>query len=552
MAPALLTAKQLSKRLGGNRKLVNTWKAPCPAHDDANASLSISVRAGEVLLRCDAGCTRHAIIDQLRERDLWPNEPVSHGSSVLPAPTAPAELIEPIGPQLKVGDMVHPVSRDGSRVLPQPLVIDSFVERHSQRWAVFKEAGATQFWQADQLEPADPVAPAEQPAPRRWRARVPNSHLGKIAGRDKAAAYAVQLLFWREYRRKANRDFVLNLAEAMKPPHEGGLDMSKHAFTAGIKILTESGVLERWQPDHRAPAHEKLAPAVKGEGYVELDPEFILFRPAKVVAFVAMVLLSPKPVRAVHVARGYLDIKDHATVNAIIEKAIDGGRIAGEKIGGRWVVCRPEMSSKLVKNGDANFRKIVTPTSEKVDHQLPRNRDTLEELTEGSSGTANGRAHPAAAASKESLDSNLAPRAPAACADPSDSFDAAAEQTLAIEDDVAALRRADMAGALPLYLLLTPGGLQGYRMLLAEYEHGEPREFARAAILTALARFAVDGCEAGFITSWGYFRHVIADERKLAHLVEHSIRPGDVLCAHRTLPIRGPGDNADDLHEEEV
>jgi hypothetical protein len=52
------------------------------------------------------------------------------------------------------------------------------------------------------------------------------------------------------------------------------------------------------------------------------------------------------------------------------------------------------------------------------------------------------------------------------------------------------------------------------------------------------------------VTSWGYFRGVIADEGNLAQLVEHSIRPGDVLCAHRKLPWRAPDD--DDLQEEEV
>jgi hypothetical protein len=331
--------------------------------------------------------------------------------------------------------------------------------------------------------PADPVTPTpapakpgpiEQPAPtidleapsatapRQWRARVPNSHLGRISGRDKTSVYAVQLLFWREYRRKSKPDFVLSLAEAMKPPTKGGLGMSERAFTAGIKILVESGVLTRWQPNHRAPAQEKLAPAIKGEGYVELDVEFILYTPAKVVGFVAMVLLSPKLVHATDLARGYLDIRDHATINALVEKALAGGRIAGAKLGGRWLLCRPEMAPELVKNGAAKFRKTVTPTSEKRGHQLPKNGGTSIVELDGSSRTANGRTHLAAAASEESLGTNLAPRTPEACSTPSDLFDAAAaaELKLASEEVGAVLRRADLAQALARYLLL-PGGLHG-------------------------------------------------------------------------------------------
>lgn len=66
-----LTAKELAERLNGRRE-GNYYKAHCPAHDDKEASLAISEREGKVLFRCHAGCTQDAVLEQLRDRDLWP------------------------------------------------------------------------------------------------------------------------------------------------------------------------------------------------------------------------------------------------------------------------------------------------------------------------------------------------------------------------------------------------------------------------------------------------------------------------------------------------
>ncbi|TXH12059.1 MAG: virulence-associated protein E [Hyphomicrobiaceae bacterium] len=49
------------------------WLAKCPAHDDANPSLSINVgKDGTVLVYCHAGCQQAAVIASLRAMDLWP------------------------------------------------------------------------------------------------------------------------------------------------------------------------------------------------------------------------------------------------------------------------------------------------------------------------------------------------------------------------------------------------------------------------------------------------------------------------------------------------
>ena len=370
-------------------------------------------------------------------------------------------------------------------------------------------------------------------APRRWRARVPNSHLGRISGRSKATVHATQLLFWRAYRTKSRSDFVLTLAEAIKPPTKGGLGMSKRAFTAGIKILVESGVLKRWQAHRRAPVQEALVLPERGEGYVELDPQLILEGPAKLVAFVAMVLLNPEPINPRDVARGYLDLRHHKTVNDLVQQALAGGYIAGAKIGGRRIVCRPEKAASLVKNGDTGLVK-------NGDAKPVKNGDaSIEELAGGREADSAGTA---AAAPKESLGTNLG-----SSSIPSDLDEGSSERAevheSGSEDDAEVLRRADLAEALARYML-TPGGMHGYRVLVAE--HGD---VARSAIAATLARLAIDGAEKGIVTSWEYFRGPVVDELKLARLTEQSIRPGDVFNWHRKMDIdgraRGPRETAE-------
>jgi Toprim domain-containing protein len=47
----------------------------CPAHDDANPSLSITDRNGKLLVMCHAGCRQRDVIAGLRDRGLWPSGP---------------------------------------------------------------------------------------------------------------------------------------------------------------------------------------------------------------------------------------------------------------------------------------------------------------------------------------------------------------------------------------------------------------------------------------------------------------------------------------------
>ena len=78
MPRPLLTAKDIAASLKRAYRSSHGWGACCPAHDDHKPSLSITDReGGGILVHCHAGCSQDAVIDALRERDLWPGGSVS-------------------------------------------------------------------------------------------------------------------------------------------------------------------------------------------------------------------------------------------------------------------------------------------------------------------------------------------------------------------------------------------------------------------------------------------------------------------------------------------
>ena len=61
-----MTAEAIARALGG-RKAGGCWMARCPAHDDREPSLSISVGdKGKMLIHCFAGCGQGTVIAALR------------------------------------------------------------------------------------------------------------------------------------------------------------------------------------------------------------------------------------------------------------------------------------------------------------------------------------------------------------------------------------------------------------------------------------------------------------------------------------------------------
>jgi putative DNA primase/helicase len=81
----------------------SSWVARCPAHDDRDPSLSVSVKEGRVLIHCFAGCAPEAVLQavgltwrDLRAPDPWawkppfPSRPRPKPESEAPSPEAQA------------------------------------------------------------------------------------------------------------------------------------------------------------------------------------------------------------------------------------------------------------------------------------------------------------------------------------------------------------------------------------------------------------------------------------------------------------------------------
>ncbi|HEY0714562.1 MAG TPA: toprim domain-containing protein, partial [Polyangia bacterium] len=75
-----MTLGEFLNRLDRVRKTPEGWSALCPGHDDKNPSLSVGEgEAGQILLRCFAGCPAEAIVAAvgLRLADLFPERAVA-------------------------------------------------------------------------------------------------------------------------------------------------------------------------------------------------------------------------------------------------------------------------------------------------------------------------------------------------------------------------------------------------------------------------------------------------------------------------------------------
>ena len=66
-----MNAASIARALDG-RKRGSAWTARCPAHDDHDPSLSISIsKEGKTLVHCHAGCSQDHVIDALTKLGLW-------------------------------------------------------------------------------------------------------------------------------------------------------------------------------------------------------------------------------------------------------------------------------------------------------------------------------------------------------------------------------------------------------------------------------------------------------------------------------------------------
>ena len=79
-----MTIDEVAKRFDDAKKVGNGYKAKCPCHDDANASLSISEGGGgRILVKCFAGCDTNAVLAAkgLKMQDLF-NDPGRRGGTM--------------------------------------------------------------------------------------------------------------------------------------------------------------------------------------------------------------------------------------------------------------------------------------------------------------------------------------------------------------------------------------------------------------------------------------------------------------------------------------
>lgn len=77
-----------------DREGPNGWITHCPAHADGNPSFSVTeAEDGKILVHCHAGCGQSEVIDELKDRRLWPR-PAGASNVVLLQSEPKGELLE--------------------------------------------------------------------------------------------------------------------------------------------------------------------------------------------------------------------------------------------------------------------------------------------------------------------------------------------------------------------------------------------------------------------------------------------------------------------------
>ena len=81
-----MRVEEILGRLKGVRESGDgSWVACCPAHDDSNPSMSVTVRNGKILLHCHAGCQASEIVAAmgLEMKDLFEDDSLPAGKASL-------------------------------------------------------------------------------------------------------------------------------------------------------------------------------------------------------------------------------------------------------------------------------------------------------------------------------------------------------------------------------------------------------------------------------------------------------------------------------------
>jgi len=77
-----MTAADIARGLG-LKHVGHSWRGPCPVH--GGSSFTLTEKAGVPLFYCWHGCDRETILNELRARGLWPEQPRPERAPMTPA-----------------------------------------------------------------------------------------------------------------------------------------------------------------------------------------------------------------------------------------------------------------------------------------------------------------------------------------------------------------------------------------------------------------------------------------------------------------------------------
>lgn len=105
-----MDAQQVAELCGGAKSSGQGWVCRCPAHDDANASMSITEKDGKLLYYCHAGCDQKTLHEVITNMTGPSNLPVQHTPS--PGKKAPvAHIVDTYDYTDEHGELVYQVCR---------------------------------------------------------------------------------------------------------------------------------------------------------------------------------------------------------------------------------------------------------------------------------------------------------------------------------------------------------------------------------------------------------------------------------------------------------
>ena len=208
-----IDAEGIARGLDKARRSGDGWTACCPAHEDANPSLSIGDGDKGPVVKCHGGCEQGAVIDALKARGLWRSrETPSKGESRYPYYRADGSLVltvvrrdgpngkdlhrEPRGVRCKLPLYgLARLAQDKKRVL----IVEGEKCVHAARFKFPDEpivtwAGGTEAWKRTDWKPLydrEVTILADQDEPGRKCARAIAEHLAKHGRKAKEIRLAL-------------------------------------------------------------------------------------------------------------------------------------------------------------------------------------------------------------------------------------------------------------------------------------------------------------------------------------------------------------------------